>query len=120
MGMGFPFRVMNLWEPDRGSGCTPGVKVLIATLIVHFKMVILCEFHLDKNLKCRKKREKENNGLCVPGTHPRHCSHFHFMSAFLGRPVPIFSAKAPSWLRVQITVSLALDPTSGDTSCKMP
>ena len=71
----------NVWEPDRGGGCTQNCECTNHHLIVHFKMVILCEFHLEKNLKCGgKKREKNPKAdLCVPGTHPRHRSHFHFI-----------------------------------------
>lgn len=64
----------NVWEPDRGGGCTQNCEGTNRHLIVHFKMVILCEFHLDKNLKCGGKKEKENPKLTfvfqahTPGT----------------------------------------------------
>lgn len=60
----------------------------------------------------KKRKKNPKAALCVPGTHPRHCSHFTSECLPGQTCVPIFSAKAASWLRVQITVSLALDPTS--------
>lgn len=40
MGMGVSFQGdENLWEPDRGGGCTQNCEGTNCHLIVHFKMV---------------------------------------------------------------------------------
>lgn len=90
------------------------MNVQIASELFTLTCFVLGEFHLDKNFKRKKKKRVKENLTFVLHTHITApgltlTSDVLPSGAHLG---PILGAGAPNRLMGQITVKLALDPTS--------